>query len=247
MVPMVASAFAHVAIAGTLLVAGAHARSSAPSTIPGITEIDVDRALEPQVEQEIQAPQSEEPAHDVQSHHHPYPVPESHDSTPHDPHLEHVASAPNVPSSPAEAAPVLASDAPSPALPKFTVTMGNDSNAHGATSNTGTGSGVTAPPVVVLDTVYREADVSSRARLVSSAAAAYPALARSGELEADVPVEIVVDTTGAVVDAHIVKNAGSGFDESALGAIRRYRFAPAMRDGHAVRVRMRWSVQFRLR
>jgi hypothetical protein len=29
--------------------------------------------------------------------------------------------------------------------------------------------------------------------------------------------------------------------------VRAYRFAPARRDGRAVRVRMRWSVLFRLR
>ena len=36
-------------------------------------------------------------------------------------------------------------------------------------------------------------------------------------------------------------------DASALAAIRRYRFSPARVGGQPVRVRMRWSVQFRLR
>jgi len=41
--------------------------------------------------------------------------------------------------------------------------------------------------------------------------------------------------------------AGFGLDEAARQAVTRYRFSPALRDGRAVRVRMRWIVQFRLR
>jgi len=70
--------------------------------------------------------------------------------------------------------------------------------------------------------------------------------ARSNEAEADVSLEIVVDTTGAVREARPLSRAGLGFEESALAAIRGYRFSPALKDGHAVRVRMRWTVQFRL-
>ena len=95
--------------------------------------------------------------------------------------------------------------------------------------------------------IVSEAAVTERARLVSSVTAAYPPDARTGELEADVPLEIVVDPSGAVTDARVVRAAGFGFDASALAAIRRYRFSPARLGGQPVRVRMRWSVQFRLR
>jgi TonB family protein len=42
-------------------------------------------------------------------------------------------------------------------------------------------------------------------------------------------------------------HVGYGFDEAAAAAMRKYRFSPAARDGHAVSVRMPWTVQFRLK
>ena len=41
-------------------------------------------------------------------------------------------------------------------------------------------------------------------------------------------------------------NARAKF-QAALDAVRAYRFTPATKDGHTVRVRMHWLVQFRLR
>jgi outer membrane biosynthesis protein TonB len=41
--------------------------------------------------------------------------------------------------------------------------------------------------------------------------------------------------------------AGYGLDDAAARAIRDYRFSPAIRAGRPVAVRMRWTVQFRLR
>jgi TonB family protein len=88
--------------------------------------------------------------------------------------------------------------------------------------------------------------VSVRARLVRAAAVAYPPDARESDLEADVPVEIVVDPTGGVIDARAVGRTGQGFDEAAVQAVRGYHFSPAQYEGQPVRVRMRWVVHFRL-
>jgi protein TonB len=92
-----------------------------------------------------------------------------------------------------------------------------------------------------------EAEVSVAARLIASAPLVYPPRARAAEVEASVSVEIVVDTRGRVVDARLLVPAGYGLDEAALAAVRSYRFSPAKRLGEPVRVRMRWSVLFRLR
>jgi len=62
-----------------------------------------------------------------------------------------------------------------------------------------------------------------------------------------VRLELVVGTSGAVESARVVRGIGHGLDEAALRAVRRFRFAPATKAGHPVRVRMGWSVQFRLR
>ncbi len=97
------------------------------------------------------------------------------------------------------------------------------------------------------DAIVPERQVTTRAKLLNAADVAYPAAARAAEIEADVPVEIVVDTRGLVADARTLARSGYGLDAAALAAIRGYRFEPAQRDGHRVAVRMRWQVSFRLR
>jgi TonB family protein len=89
--------------------------------------------------------------------------------------------------------------------------------------------------------------VNVPARLLTSAPVVYPAAARAADVEANVAVEIVVDARGRVVDARTLAASGYGLDAAALRAVRAYRFSPAQRDGHAVRVRMRWNVLFCLR
>lgn len=96
-------------------------------------------------------------------------------------------------------------------------------------------------------TAFTDGDVDVRARLLAASPLVYPPAARDAEIEIDLPLEIVVDATGRVVSARAVIRAGYGLDESALRAIRDYRFSPALRAGRAVPVRMRWTVQFRLR
>ena len=92
-----------------------------------------------------------------------------------------------------------------------------------------------------------EKDVNVPARLTSSSRVAYPPEARRAEIEVDVPVQIVVDASGRVLEARSLSHPGYGLDEAAAQAIRTWRFSPAQRAGRPVRVRMRWTVQFRLR
>ena len=92
-----------------------------------------------------------------------------------------------------------------------------------------------------------EKDVSVPARPLSSSEPAYPLAARRADIEADVPVQILIDTEGRVLEARSLTHRGYGLDEAAEQGIRTWVFSPALRDGHPVRVRMRWTVQFRLR
>jgi TonB family protein len=92
-----------------------------------------------------------------------------------------------------------------------------------------------------------ERAVNVPARLLSSSPLVYPARARQAEIEIDLPLEIVVDADGRVAATRALSHAGYGLDEAAERAMRAYRFSPALRAGRPVRVRMRWTVQFRLR
>jgi TonB family protein len=94
---------------------------------------------------------------------------------------------------------------------------------------------------------FSEREVGTPARLLSSSPVLYPVEARRAEVEADVPVQILVDTQGRVLEARSLSPHSYGLDEAAAKAIRTWQFSPALCDGRPVRVRMRWTVQFRLR
>lgn len=106
---------------------------------------------------------------------------------------------------------------------------------------------VSAPPKA--DQTFAESEVTERATFLSGALPTYPedALADGVELDTPLVFEVVVDTSGVVVEARAENHAGYGFDEAARTALRNYRFKPAKREGETVRVRMRWTVEFHLR
>jgi protein TonB len=183
------------------------------------------------------------------THTHPYPVPADHDSTPHDPNLVHLHAllhdAPAAPQAPALAAPALTAGDDTPT---FTISVSSvsslsadDSDARGAVSPTGT-----AAPHEDSSEPVAERSVDGPARLVRGLAPSYPEAARAAGIEGDVRLELVVGLSGSVESARVVGGVGHGLDEAALQAVRQFRFAPATKDGRVVRVRMGWSMQFRL-
>lgn len=173
------------------------------------------------------------------THTHSYPVPAGHDATPHDPNLVHLPAFPAPHDTPAAAAPAVTAD---DATPRFDITVGAaPAGAHGIVAPSGT------TPAHDDDAPLPAASVDAQARLVRGLAPEYPDDARASGIEGDVGLELVVGLSGAVETARVVRGVGHGLDEAALRAARQFRFAPATRGGRAVRVRMGWSVQFRLR
>jgi TonB family protein len=85
------------------------------------------------------------------------------------------------------------------------------------------------------------------ARLRAGTVPAYTPAALSASVEANVPLEIVVSESGAVTSARALEHVGYGLDEAAQQSILGYRFTPAMRNGKAIAVRMRWLMRFQLR
>jgi TonB family protein len=121
--------------------------------------------------------------------------------------------------------------------------------AMSLSSQVGTSSGsVSIPPSVAAGDIVSDAEVTERAHKLVGVAPQYPpdAIAQGVELDSPLPFEIVVDTGGHVERVRALAHAGHGFDEAALAALQTFRFSPATRYGHAVRVRMRWTVDFRL-
>jgi len=187
-------------------------------------------------------------------HQHPYAVPPDHDAVPHDPRIVHDRAATAAPSEAAIGRPAssTADELDRAQAPRFLLAAVEGPSGAARLSAAGGAAGAGRDEAggrgdAGAGDVLPESGVTSRARLVSSVPPAYPPAARRAEVEADVPLEIVVDAAGRVTSAAALGGAGFGLDEAARAAVARYRFSPARRDGRPVRVRMRWIVQFRLR
>lgn len=239
---LVASLSLHAGLAATIAVGGgAHAPSVGPAAAP-LELVEIDARGEPP---DVPLPASVAAPAARPTHTHPYPVPKDHDARPHDPSMPH-AHADHAPPSAAAVSPA-ADEAP--ALPVFTIPRGASDMAAGSVRVAGGGDGTHAAASAGPaggGATFDARDVGVPAKLASGAAATYPPDARADEIEGDVGLEIVVGEDGRVVDARVVVARGHGLDEAALAAVRAYRFSPARRDGRAVRVRMPWTVEFRL-
>jgi TonB family protein len=236
-----ASAIVHVAV---FAFAGAHAWRAPVQNADGEVEYAVATEVEAPVLAPVDLPPP--PAQVWHTHTHAYPVGPDHDATPHDPSLEH-EHAHDHPEEHAHADAhevSLASEAmtaaPDGQVAHFSLAVGGNSQpAHG---RVGSAPVAASDPNIPLD----ETQVSSAARLVRGVTPSYPDEAREHEVEADVPLDIVVNANGEVISARVTKAIGYGLGDAALRAVRQYRFSPATRGSSAVSVRMHWVVQFRL-
>jgi TonB family protein len=136
-------------------------------------------------------------------------------------------------------------EAPAAASPRFAMTVGSAVHAPGGTSSSD--GGATAPGVAVADAPVAESAADVPARLLAGDPPAYTKAAQEQGIEADVPLEIVIDGRGSVVTARATTHVGYGLDEVALESIRQYHFRPAERAGRPTAVRMRWLMRFQLR
>jgi TonB family protein len=251
---------------------GGHAQKAGTGTDVQLLEIEapaieapIDTPPKPPVEEPKNEVAKNETAPAFPTHTHDYPVPPSHDATPHDPRLVHMPLAhdddPDHKShdktsdpEPAPAAAPAVVSAPA-STPHFTMTANGQIGAGGgmvAPNATGTGGGDgarggTGDGSFGASEPASESQVDEPARVSFAPAPRYPAAAQEDGVEAEVPVEIVVDAAGTVRSARALGRVGHGLDEAAVSGVRAYRFKPAMRQGRATAVRMRWVVEFRLR
>ena len=84
-------------------------------------------------------------------------------------------------------------------------------------------------------------------RLLREVKPDYSDEARRASVEGEVVLEIVVRQDGSVGDVRYIRRLGSGLDQRAVEAVRRWRFAPALRHGVPVDVMVEVAVEFRLR
>jgi protein TonB len=232
-----------LAVPGHVGASAMKAEASAPAEV----EIEVAHVVDTPEAAALPNRTAEWPAH-VHTHTHPYPVPPGHDATPHDPSLVHGSPAQrpslSAPSAPGEATP--APTAAPDATPRFTITISDgapgEHAAAGVAPSVSPGAGGTSDD----DGPVGEEAVDLPARLLRGEAPVYPADARADGVEADVGLELVVSREGSVESALVTRPAGHGMDRSAIAAAQGFRFTPAQKSGRAVRVRLSWTVRFRL-
>lgn len=75
----------------------------------------------------------------------------------------------------------------------------------------------------------------------------YPEVARKARVEGVVILQAIIGPTGAIEDLGLVKSLFPVLEESALAAVRSWRYRPATLNGRAVRVLLSVTVDFRLR
>jgi TonB family protein len=73
----------------------------------------------------------------------------------------------------------------------------------------------------------------------------YPALAKSSRISGIVIVEVVVDHTGVVKNARVLKPLPFGLDQAAIDAVKQWTFRPATLNGTAVDVLFNLTINFR--
>jgi protein TonB len=74
----------------------------------------------------------------------------------------------------------------------------------------------------------------------------YTELARKARIEGIVIIEAIIDRNGNVTDARILKPLPLGLDQSALDAVKRWKFSPGTLGGQPVPVIYNLTVNFRL-
>ena len=74
----------------------------------------------------------------------------------------------------------------------------------------------------------------------------YTELARKARIEGIVIIEAIIDRNGNVTDVRVLKPLPLGLDQSALEAVKRWKFSPGTLNGQPVPVIYNLTVNFRL-
>jgi protein TonB len=72
----------------------------------------------------------------------------------------------------------------------------------------------------------------------------YPEEARENNIEGIVRLQVTVSPEGYVTNVVVIKGLGFGLDEEAKRRIKKYRFAPATRDGQAIATTIPFNFRF---
>ncbi len=88
------------------------------------------------------------------------------------------------------------------------------------------------------DNIYDYKQLKVRPSIVHSVQPIYPDIARKKRIKGMVVVNIVIDETGKVIDAKVVKSTDSVLEHSAINAAMQFQFKPSYLNGKPVKVKI---------
>jgi TonB family protein len=96
------------------------------------------------------------------------------------------------------------------------------------------------------DLVTLTADVQEPS-IIKSSNPRYPIWARRRGVKGEVNLRVLISETGQVLDAEVMSctQPGYGLEDAALDAVKKWEFAPAIKDGKRVRVWMNYTIHFK--
>ncbi len=95
-----------------------------------------------------------------------------------------------------------------------------------------------------LDQVFSLADLDQRPRVIFQRMPSYPPELRKRNRQGTVYIVFTVDTGGRVVNLKVDKSTDPAFDDSAMDAVKQWRFEPGTRGGEKVQFKMRIPITF---
>ena len=102
----------------------------------------------------------------------------------------------------------------------------------------------TAPPAVPQGPLRLHQGIQAPRKIVD-VAPKYPALARESRVDGIVILDVIIDETGVVTSTRVLKSVAL-LDQSAIEAVRQWKFTPARLNGEAIPIVMTVTVSFRL-
>jgi len=103
---------------------------------------------------------------------------------------------------------------------------------------------VSAVTVVAADpaTEFPKADVPPRP--IKQGPPVYPHGLRAAGIVGRVTLDAVLDTEGRVAEVHVARSNNPFFERSAIDAVMKWRFSPALKQGKPVKTRIRQEINF---
>ena len=106
--------------------------------------------------------------------------------------------------------------------------------------------GVPDAPPPPDDTPLRVGGGVSRPEITSKVNPVYTEIARKARLQGTVIVEAIIDERGNVTNVRVLKGLPMGLDRSAVDAVEKWKFKPAMFQGRPVKVYYVLTVNFQV-